>query len=121
MSNGKKVIVKTYKGNQSRATNLFQKDAAKLATQGYYPVSQTWAPGTYGCGSFIFALLLCVVLIGIIVFVYMLLVKPDGTLSVTYELRDNAVTSGEEKTCPKCAENVKAAATVCRFCGHSFS
>lgn len=26
----------------------------------------------------------------------------------------------QEKTCPLCAEDVKAAAHVCRFCGHSF-
>lgn len=24
------------------------------------------------------------------------------------------------KTCPRCAEDVKSAATVCRFCGHEF-
>ena len=27
----------------------------------------------------------------------------------------------DEKTCPKCAEQIKAAAQVCRFCGHQFS
>lgn len=25
-----------------------------------------------------------------------------------------------EKNCPKCAEHVKKAATICRFCGHEF-
>lgn len=26
----------------------------------------------------------------------------------------------QEKTCPRCAEQMKAAAVVCRFCGHEF-
>jgi hypothetical protein len=26
----------------------------------------------------------------------------------------------ETKTCPMCAEDVKAAAVLCRFCGHRF-
>lgn len=30
------------------------------------------------------------------------------------------VQAGSHKACPKCAEMVKAAATVCRFCGHDF-
>lgn len=27
---------------------------------------------------------------------------------------------GEEKNCPRCAETVKQAARVCRYCGHDF-
>ncbi|MFP3798660.1 zinc ribbon domain-containing protein [Paraburkholderia sp. SIMBA_027] len=38
----------------------------------------------------------------------------------------DAVTATEpirlaDKTCPRCAESVKDAAKVCRFCGHEFS
>lgn len=110
-------IVKTYNGSQQQATNAYQADAAKMARQGYMPTSQVWVPGSYGCGSFILALLLCVILIGIVVFIYMLIVKPAGTLTVTYTL---APRIDPEKVCPKCAERVKAAAAECRFCGHTF-
>ena len=30
------------------------------------------------------------------------------------------MTTSDEKVCPRCAETVRAAAKVCRFCGHEF-
>jgi hypothetical protein len=119
----KNVVVKTYWGSQAAATAAFQRDAAKMAAEGYFPTSQVWLPGSYGCGAFLVALLLCIILIGILVFIYMLVVKPEGRLTVTYEYRPPvaAFVPEAEKTCPRCAEQVKAAATVCRFCGHEFN
>lgn len=82
-----KLIIKTYTGSQEKAFADFQADALKMANEGYYPSTQTWVPGSYGCGSFLGALLLCFLIVGFLIFIYMLIVKPDGTLSVTYELR----------------------------------
>ncbi len=59
-----------------------------MARDGYFPTSQNYNPGSYGAGSFLIAALLCFVCIGIIVFIYMLVVKPPGVLTVTYELRE---------------------------------
>ena len=80
-------IVRVYKGRQQAdAVKAMQKDAANLGKQGYYPVSQSWAQGQWGCGAFLVALALCFLVIGILVFIYMLLVKPEGTMTVTYAL-----------------------------------
>ena len=81
-------IVRVYKGGQQRDANrAFARDAEDLAPLGYVVTSQSWAQGQWGCGAWLFALLLCVLLIGILVFLYMLIVKPAGTLTVTYTLR----------------------------------
>lgn len=117
----RKNIVETYRGSQAVAQKKYLKDRPKKAKRGYHPVSESWEPGSYGCGAFLLALLLCLVLIGVLVFIYMLIVKPPGTLTVTYEHRDGEPSVSEGKTCPKCAEQVKIAATVCRFCGYEFS
>lgn len=81
-------FVRVYRGHdQASAVRVMQGEAELLAREGYVISSQSWAPGSYGCGAFLVALILFVVLIGILVFVYMLLVKPPGTLSVTYSLQ----------------------------------
>jgi hypothetical protein len=81
---GEQIVVKTYTGREAEATMNFQADAALMAAQGYSPVFQSWAPGQWQSRSFVTVLLLCFLIVGIPALVYMLIVTPDGALSVTY-------------------------------------
>jgi hypothetical protein len=113
------ILVKTYTAKTSElASALFEADSVEMAAHSYFPTSQSWAPGQWGAGAFIVAILLIFLFgLGLLILGYMLIVKPDGTLTVTYEHR---AAKTEEKTCPKCAEQIKAAALVCHFCGYEF-
>lgn len=73
------IIVRTYKGSQSGTGKAFQKDAARLAPQGYLPVAQSWAKA---CGNADLVLWH-----GFLSTFYVLrsLMKQAGTLTVTYE------------------------------------
>jgi len=118
--------IKTYKGKKDEVAKAFEKNAVTMEKEGYFPISQSYEPGSWGCGAFIIAFLLCFILIGLIVFVYMMIVKPDGVLTVTYEYRGDAVdvesvANDAEKVCPQCAETVKAGANICRYCRYDFS
>jgi len=84
-----RVIVKTYHGHEQQATALFRNDSEVMAAQGYYPTSQNFTQGSYSAASFVVAVLLCFVCVGIIAFIYMLIVKPPGVLNVTYEYKQD--------------------------------
>ena len=72
-------LIRVYRGaQQADAMAAFERDSEDLASQGYYPVSQSWTQGQWGSGARLIALLL------------MLIVHPVGTLTVTYALRDAA-------------------------------
>lgn len=81
-------IVRTYRGHQqSDVAGQFRADAQSYAVWGYEPSSQSWAAGQWGCGAWLVALALCLLLIGVLVFIYMLIVKPEGTLTATFAMR----------------------------------
>ena len=78
-------FVRTYRGSrQANAIQVFNAEAETFAKEGYTPTAQSWAPGQWSGGDFLGALLLCLLLVGILIFIYMIIVKPAGTLTVTY-------------------------------------
>jgi hypothetical protein len=73
------IIVRTYKGSESGTSKAFQKDAARLAPQGYLPVAQSWAKARGNTDLVLWHGLLSTF------YVLRSFMKPAGTLTVTYE------------------------------------
>jgi hypothetical protein len=100
------ILVRNYGGRtQADAAALFRREALLLVNKGYRPVSQSWADGRPGVGR------------AIVIGRLATAIRPDGTLTVTYQFEG---LSDATKACPRCAETIKAAAVVCRFCGHEY-
>lgn len=83
---GLPTLVRSYRGDQTAATRMYQADAARMGRLGYRPMTVQWTPGQYSPAAFLVAVILCFLLIGILIFAYMVLVKPPGSLNVTYHL-----------------------------------
>ena len=79
------IIVRTYRARTpEQAGALYEADAVGAAAMGYYPVSQSWASGSWSPLSVAVGIVLSIFVIGLFVLAYMLLVPPDGALTVTY-------------------------------------
>jgi hypothetical protein len=84
-------LVRTYRGHeQTAAIASYVKDAETLAERGYSPAGQSWGDGQWDAVYFLIALILCLVGIGLILLAYMAIIRPDGTLCVTYRLNATA-------------------------------
>ena len=82
-------VVREYKGKQQKDANgEFTREAQQFSALGYTVMSQSWAQGQWGCGAWLVALF-CILLVGLglLILAYMLIVKPAGTLTVTYTLK----------------------------------
>ena len=119
-------IIKQWEGDQMAALALYQADANLMAEQGYFPVSQEWrsSPRVVRCAI---GIILIPAGIGIVILLTLLFTKnPKGCWIVKYAYREKTqspaeVATAPHKTCPKCAEEVKDAAAICRFCKYDFA
>ena len=82
------ILVETYMGKQGEATARFQAHSIEMATEGYLPRWQSWAPGEWPREAYVVAVLLIFLFgMGILYLGYLLIVEPEGVLTVTYERR----------------------------------
>lgn len=87
------IYIRAYPGKLGDATGAFQRDVAQMAQAGYHPVNQMYVPGSWSSGAYLLGLLLILAFgLGILILGYLIIVKPDGTLQVTYEFRANPAT-----------------------------
>jgi hypothetical protein len=85
------ILVEAYKGKQAEATERFRARSVEMAAAGYRPTWQSWAPGEWAREAYVVATLLIFLFgMGIFFLGYLLIVEPEGTLTVTYERRTAA-------------------------------
>jgi hypothetical protein len=78
-------VVRTYRGRQQGdVVATYVADAEALGASGYEPIGQSWGDGQWDGASFLFALILCLFGIGLLLLAYMAIIRPNGTLVVTY-------------------------------------
>jgi Flp pilus assembly protein TadB len=77
-------FILTYRGHHGDAARDFAAEARAFDDMGYLPVSLSWAAGEWSLSAFVAAILLVFFYIGVLVLLYMLIIKPSGTLMVVY-------------------------------------
>jgi len=88
LSDTPSLVVRAYEGKQGEATARLQADSLEMAAEGHSPTWQNWAPGEWAREAYVVAALLIFLFgIGILILAYLLIVEPDGTLTIAYERR----------------------------------
>ena len=86
---GEDVILRTYgAARPSDAIVWYQRDLYHLVEHGYLPSTQSWIPGQWSGWAFLATILLMPIYVGFIILVYLLIVRPHGTMVATYVRRD---------------------------------
>ena len=88
LANTPSIVVKVYDGRQGEATALLKADCIEMAAEGYFPTWQDWSPGEWTREAYIIAVSLIFLFgMGLLVLAYLLVVEPEGRLTVAYERR----------------------------------
>ena len=80
------VLSRTYEGTANTIRQLREVDAEALAARGYYPTSEVWIAQRRGWVTWLIAVLLILVLVGLLIVIYYF-ANPTGVLTVTYTRR----------------------------------
>lgn len=79
-------LTRSYHGSPEEIESLRRADEKSLATKEYFPKSQNFVPGSWGTGAYLLGVVLILVFgLGLLVLIYLVAVKPAGTLTVVYE------------------------------------
>jgi hypothetical protein len=88
---GEEVILRTYRTHRpDDAIRWYQRDLDDLVDHGYLPTGHSWAPGEWTFAPFLVGILLAPFGIGVVLLAYLAILRPDGTLTATFVLRDLA-------------------------------
>ena len=81
-------VTSSYRARSEAAARAFAAaEAARMEAEGYEVVGATWTPGAWPVGAWVGGAILSLWLIGIPILIYLVVVKPMGTLTVSRRLR----------------------------------